>query len=347
MTILVTSWRDPSDSLPQLFPGQIHLWRFSLNTLPKVYQNRRSLLSTDELARADRLLDPQKQRNFTIARSCLRQLLAKYLDLGPERIDFSYNRAGKPFVTAENRAKLAWYIIDPLFYDVRGGLRPKNVDKNEISKNSVRKVLETELFPNKDIPNGTPHNIPVFNLAFFPDERGPYNYDVDPSAYSAGMTADGKLANPESRWGGIMRKVETSDFESSNIEYIEFWMMDPFADDTLSNNKGELYIDLGDVSEDILRDGRKSYENGLPTSATLENVDTTQWGRVPNLQALWVRLVLAAVCTLEHRARGDVYQGISGGFVQEAFAASECSVEDPEKRARFTGMSDCEGCLHV
>ncbi len=186
----------------------------------------------------------------------------------------------------KNRAKLAWYIIDPLFYDVRGGYRPKNVDKNEISKNSVRKVLETELFPNKDIPNGTPHNIPVFNLAFFPDERGPYNYDVEPTPYSAGMTADGKLDKPETRWGGIMRKVETSDFEASNIEYIEFWMMDPFADDTLSDNHGELYIDLGDVSEDILRDGRKSYENGLPTSANVENVDTTIWGRVPNLQAL-------------------------------------------------------------
>ena len=184
----------------------------------------------------------------------------------------------------KNRAKFGWYIIDPLFYDVRGGLRPKNVDKNEISKNSVRKVLETELFPNKDIPNGTPQNIPVLNLAFFPDERGPYNYDVDPTPYSAGMTSEGKLADPESRWGGMMRKIETSDFEASNVEYIEFWMMDPFTED--SNNRGNLYIDLGDVSEDILRDGRKSYENGLPTSATVKNVDTTLWGRVPNLQAL-------------------------------------------------------------
>ncbi len=184
----------------------------------------------------------------------------------------------------KNRAKFAWYIIDPLFYDIRGGLRPKNVDKNEISKNSVRKVLETELFPNKDIPNGTPQNIPVLNLAFFPDERGPYNYDVEPTPYSAGMTEDGNLAAPETRWGGIMRKIETSDFEASNIEYIEFWMMDPFTED--ADNSGELYIDLGDVSEDILRDGRKSYENGLPTSDVVENVDTTLWGRVPNLQAL-------------------------------------------------------------
>ena len=61
-----------------------------------------------------------------------------------------------------------------------------------------------------------------------------------------------------------MRRVETSDFDATNIQYIEFWMMDPFVYDSL--NSGDLYFNLGDVSEDILRDGMKSYENGLPTS---------------------------------------------------------------------------------
>jgi cell surface protein SprA len=99
-----------------------------------------------------------------------------------------------------------------------------------------------------------------------------------------GLNDDGTLKNPESRWAGIMRKVETSDFEAANIEYIEFWMMDPFSEDP--NNSGELYLNLGEISEDILKDGRKSYENGLPVSDVVENVDTTVWGRVPNLQAL-------------------------------------------------------------
>ncbi len=178
----------------------------------------------------------------------------------------------------KNRAKFAWYIIDPLFYDITGGLRPKNVDKNEMSKNEVRQVLETEVFPNKDIPNGRPTTIPILNMAYYPDERGPYNFDAD------NVSSDGKLLSPESRWGGMMRKIETSDFEAANIEYIEFWMMDPFADD--QDNKGELYFNLGEISEDILKDGRKSYENGLPTSAAPVNVDTTLWGRVPNMQAL-------------------------------------------------------------
>jgi len=200
-------------------------------------------------------------------------------DLFPE----TFTHTG--FDYGKNRARFAWYIIDPtIFYDVRGTYRPQNISKDEISKNSTRQVLETEVFPNKDIPNGTPTNIPVLNLSFFPSERGEYNYDVTPGTYSAGLKADGRLANPKSRWGGIMRSMETTDFESANIQYIEFWMMDPFADDP--NNSGDLYLDLGDVSEDILRDGRKSFENGLPTNANIKDVDTTLWGIVPTQQSL-------------------------------------------------------------
>ncbi len=184
----------------------------------------------------------------------------------------------------KNRAKLAWYIIDPLFYDRNGTLRPSNVDKTELSKNSVRQVLETEVFPNKDIPSGTPTNIAVLNLAYYPEERGPYNFDVLPTSHTAGLSQDGTLNDPESRWAGIMRRVESTDFEATNIEYIEFWMMDPFSEDP--NNSGELIFNLGDVSEDILRDGRKSYENGLPTTAAVTEVDTTIWGRIPIIQAL-------------------------------------------------------------
>ncbi len=183
-----------------------------------------------------------------------------------------------------NRARLSWYIIDPLFYDETGNLRPPNIDLNELSSNDVRQVLETEVFPNKETPNGIPTNIPVLNLGYYPSERGPYNYDVEPTAFSSGIDAEGNLLNPETRWGGIMRKIESTNFDATNVEYIEFWMMDPFTEN--QTNSGELYFNLGDISEDILRDSRKSYENGLPTSADVQNVDTTVWGRVPTLQAL-------------------------------------------------------------
>jgi len=197
---------------------------------------------------------------------------------------FPEARVGTDLAYGFNRAKLAWYIIDPLFYDRQGNLRPPNVDQNEISSPYVRQVLETEVFPNKDLPNGIPTNIGVFNLAYYPNERGPYNYDVNPTIYSKGLNPDGTLADPESRWGGIMRKIESTDFDATNVEYIEFWMMDPFI--TNQQNDGYLYFNFGDISEDILRDGRKSFENGLPATAEVIDVDTTIWGRVPRLQAL-------------------------------------------------------------
>ena len=187
----------------------------------------------------------------------------------------------------KNRAKIAWYTIDhTVFYDRNTTIRPKNITTDELSKHSVRQVLETEIFPNKDIQTGTPTNINVLNVAYYPEERGPYNFDVLPGPYSFGINEDGKLNNPSSRWGGMMRKMETTDFEATNIEYIEFWMMDPFADPEFADNPGKLYFNLGDISEDVLRDGRKFYENGMPENENIVNVDTTIWGRVPVMQDL-------------------------------------------------------------
>ena len=229
-------------------------------------------------------------------------------DLFPEGMSSQYTDT---LIYGKNRAKFAWYIIDPLFYDRSGGLRPSNVDKNEISRNATRQVLETEVYPNKDIPNGTPTNIAVLNFAYYPNERGQYNYDVEPvlNPPTSGLNEDGTLADPETRWGGIMRKIESSDFEAANIEYIEFWMMDPFTEDP--DNPGELYINLGEVSEDILRDGRKSFENGLPTSADVVEVDTTTWGRVPTQQAL-VESFSSAAGSRQYQDVG--YDGLSSNI---------------------------------
>ena len=186
-----------------------------------------------------------------------------------------------------NRALLSWYIIDPLFYQKSGNLKPPNISADELSNNYVRNIPESEVFPNIEPPNGQPMNMAVFNLAYYPSERGNYNYDVESGTFSRGIGEDGTLNEPDSRWGGIMRKIVTTDFEATNVEYIEFWMMDPFADGSLNNGSGaKLYFHLGDISEDLLRDSRKSYENGLPVSEEVKNVDTTVWGRIPILQSL-------------------------------------------------------------
>lgn len=194
-----------------------------------------------------------------------------------------------------NRARTAWYIIDQtVFYESTGTYRPNNVDNDEISSHYTRYVSEKEVFPNVDLQQGQSTSLSIFNVAFYPEERGPYNFDTDgDGGYSSGIDADGNLIDPDTRWGGLMRQMDGTDFEASNVEYIEFWMMDPFADpdgdgekEPINTKGGQLYFNLGDISEDILRDRRKSYEHGLPTSETVEDVDTTIWGRVPNIQAM-------------------------------------------------------------
>ena len=185
-----------------------------------------------------------------------------------------------------NRAKFAWYVIDPLF--LRNNASTPNHLKNNPDQQSshfVREVFEKEIWPNKESPSGIPTNIAVLNMAFYPEEKGPYNYDLSPSPVSSGINSEGSLRDPETRWGGIMREVQTNDFEAANIRYIKFWLMDPFVEEP-THGGGDLFFNLGNISEDILKDSRKGFENGLPTSPIAIDVDTTVWGRVPTKQSL-------------------------------------------------------------
>ncbi|MDR0864599.1 MAG: cell surface protein SprA [Candidatus Symbiothrix sp.] len=180
-----------------------------------------------------------------------------------------------------NRALLAWYSIDPLFTR-KSSQTPSHIknDVEQLSNHYVREIREEELFPNKDIRFDEASTIPILNLAYYPKERGPYNLDRE-------MNSDGTLRNPEDRWGGIFRKIESSqtDFEAENIEHIEFWLLDPFIYEPNSPG-GDLYFNLGDVSEDILKDEKKFFENGLPADGDESKVTKTVWGYVPKQQSL-------------------------------------------------------------
>ncbi len=199
-------------------------------------------------------------------------------DKFPEAADLTTLKSGY------NRALLAWYDISPDFTDRRSQTRPDYINDDSLSNHYVRDVLETEIYPNRQPFYNTPARLVVLNLAYFPQERGPYNFDVEGEpGISAGIDRNGKLKDPQSRWAGIMRDLYVTDFESSNIEFVEFWLMDPFIYDSTSTG-GDLYIDLGDISEDILRDSRKSFENGIPYPDDPTKVDTTQWGIVSREQ---------------------------------------------------------------
>ncbi|MEY3399117.1 MAG: cell surface protein SprA, partial [Bacteroidota bacterium] len=181
-----------------------------------------------------------------------------------------------------NRARLSWYVIDPLFFRSTS-ITPDNITPDIQQDHRMREVLEGEVFPNRQLPPGTPPNIATLDLTYYPEERGPYNYErPEGTEQSAGLNADGTLADPESRWGGIQRALTTTDFEASNIEFIQFWLMDPFHDDSDNLNGGELYFNLGNVSEDVLNDSQLSFENGLPNSNNpLPTLEST-WGVYPD-----------------------------------------------------------------
>jgi len=187
-----------------------------------------------------------------------------------------------------NRARLNWYVLDPLFYR-NNALTPSHLTTADLSNHYTRGVLEQEIFPNRQSQlQGQQTNIPMLDLAYYPKLKGPYNYDVDgrtPNGVkvASGLETDGSLSDPETRWGGIMRAINTPDFEQNNIEFIQFWMMDPYHYDP-THAGGDLYFNIGNISEDILRDGRKAFENGLPTPNNPNEVDATAWGLVPKVQ---------------------------------------------------------------
>ena len=179
----------------------------------------------------------------------------------------------------KNRALFAWYYIDRIFTLRNSNLRPSYMTNDDISNHYVRAVQTRELFPERDIGYAENNFLPVLNIAYYPKERGPYNLDAD------NITNDGSLLNPEKRWGGMMRSLDQTDFETANFQYIEFWVMDPHIYNENSKG-GDLYFNLGEISEDVLKDEKKFFENGLPVDGDMSLVDTTVWGKVPKQQSI-------------------------------------------------------------
>lgn len=183
----------------------------------------------------------------------------------------------------KNRALLNWYYIDRMFTQRNSSLAPGYLksDLAQLSNPYVREVTSREIFPGRQLNYGESPIIHTLNLSFYPTERGPYNLDAD------NIDSRGNLLNPEKRWGGIMRRLDNTNFEQSNIEYIQFWMMNPFLDpDNPNYEGGDLYFNLGEVSEDILKDGLKSYENGIPYDGNDQFLTETNWGRVSRQNSL-------------------------------------------------------------
>jgi cell surface protein SprA len=226
-----------------------------------------------------------------------------------------------------NRAQISWYQIDQFLYSNRVGDIPQEVRDFAAENPYERRINQAELFPNRNTQLGQ-GVLNTFCVAYFPNERGPYNFNTEPyidnnEVIAAGINNNpasedcGKLLDPASRWGGLMRDSPYKNFESANIEFIEFWLLDPFIDnpntpENESNNAGDMYFNLGNVSEDVLRDSRQAFENGLYTSSNLNSLDSTAWGFSNSLRPP----VDAFNNNLETRRKQDVgYDGTASTII--------------------------------
>ena len=219
-----------------------------------------------------------------------------------------FNEGASDLSYGYKRAKLNWYSIDPIFYSQR----PSGISNDDLSTNATRRVFQQELY-NIDIAQGQSQILNTLDMTFYPKERGPYNYN--PAAATSNL-----LPNPSESFGGIMRGINSTNFQQNNVEYIQFWMMDPYYDPGNPNaagsasgaatltNTGTLLFNLGEISEDVLKDNRKQYENGLPAPGTTQPTAPTIWGKVPASQSL----IYAFDANADARSVQDVgYDGLS------------------------------------
>ncbi len=203
------------------------------------------------------------------------------------------------------RGLLSWYTIDPRFYGV-GGNAPNGINAATLSNFASRRVQMKELYNNRDYVAGEQTLLNTFDITYYPEERGPYN--VNPATEVTSQ-----------RWAGLMRPISVTNFITSNIDYVEFWLQDPHADGNTLGSDPKLLLQLGNVSEDVLKDGKLQYENGLPTSSTVTNTSTTNWGAQPSQ----FPILYAFSTEGDERTQQDLgYDGLNGNQEEQKFGVS-------------------------
>ena len=247
-----------------------------------------STIYVDDFEGSQTTIDMRSPISWFLSSTPERNATSSYLDFGASSSGLEYGY---------KRAKLSWYNIDPTFYTQR----PAGITDNDLSLNTTRRVFSSELYPVTDVVQGQSQVINTLNLSYFPTERGPYNFN--PAAATSNL-----LPNPAENFGGITRPINSTNFEQGNVEYIQFWMLDPYVGNgAIDNvNSGKIFFNLGEVSEDILKDGRKQYENGLPEAGSTTPTVPTIWGQVPASQSL----IYAFDTSATNRALQDV--GLDG-----------------------------------
>ncbi len=242
-------------------------------------------------------------------------------DLNNNNTKFPESALSNSRLSGVNRAAMSWYRLESIY------ARSNNP--------YTRAIPINEIFPNREIDLQFASTFLTFDVMYDPTRRGPYNYDVpNGTEFSEGLDPDGNLVRPETRWGGIMRSIQRNDFEAANVEYIEMWVLNPFMEQPDGNRLqggGTMYINLGNISEDVVKDGRMFFENGLPVPGSSAPLDSTNLGVVPRIR----NITRSFDPDPENRALQDVgYDGLSDDGERQFFADYIAAIQSLNANAR-------------
>jgi len=99
------SWSEATQAV-DLGSDEIHVWRVRFDDCDNAALGRfNATLSSDEKARADRLVFPRDRNAFIVTRGILRELLGRYLGCIPAEIEFDYGPQGKPSLREKSSTK--------------------------------------------------------------------------------------------------------------------------------------------------------------------------------------------------------------------------------------------------
>lgn len=87
-----------SNKIHDIAPGKVDLWFFSSddNRFDRQLDEHKALLSSDELAQCEQMLNPQQCREYVLNRAMLRSVLSIYSEMPPASLQFKVNDFGKP-----------------------------------------------------------------------------------------------------------------------------------------------------------------------------------------------------------------------------------------------------------
>ncbi len=177
-----------------------------------------------------------------------------------------------PALKGNWRGLFTWYAITERAYS--------EFNNQGLLTQATEPITPRELFPEREFLDSREANTPLslLDLYFDPTRRGPYNFN--------GQLATTFAQNPRDVWGGFIRPIDGSysDFEGqNNIEFVEL-LFAPFGGKDGSqpiNDGAVLYLDLGQLNEDVLpNNGFTNSEDGL-LSGEPEPAELDAWGRRP------------------------------------------------------------------